>query len=230
MSSVPGLTPVPQPAWSRTVEEPGHRILAERILASAEEAQMRDAVIAWGRARWPGSRVIHELQIGGCRVDLAFVCPQNLIGIEIKSSLDVLARLERQTRQYTRHMPETWLAFAPKWFEHVRTEVHRSMGWLQVSDGVVQENFQFGPHHNSARHAHRDMMLTVPMLYLLLKPELQSLGRQHGLRIKSKMDCMDLYRALARGLTGDQIVYGVCARLRARNVGWVADAPIPLAA
>lgn len=191
---------------------------------------MRDAVITWGRARWPDSRVIHELQIGGCRVDLAFVRPDNLIGIEIKSSLDVLDRLKNQVKHYTRHMPETWLAFAPKWLAQVKDHCPRDMGWLQVADGAVAEIFQFGPNYSGARPAHRDMMLTVPMLYLLLKPELQSLARQHGIRVTQKLDCMSLYRILARGLTGDQIVKGVCARLRARSVGWVADAPIPLAA
>jgi hypothetical protein len=199
-------------------------------VASSEEAQMRDAVIAWGRARWPDSRVIHELQIGGCRSDLAFVTPANLIVVEIKSSLDVMNRFNNQMKQYTRHVPEVWIAFAPKWFEHVKGHAPHGVGWLQVAGGEVEETFQFGPHYSGQRPAFMDPMRTVPALYLLLKPELQSLGRQHGLRIKAKMDCMALYRALARGLTGDQIIQGVCARLRARTVGWVADAPIPLAA
>lgn len=199
-------------------------------MASAEEAQMRDAVIAWGRARWRDARVIHELQIGGCRTDLAFVTPTNLIVVEIKSSLDVMDRLARQVRHYTTNVPEVWVAFAPKWLAHIKEHAPRDVGWLQVADGKIEETFQFGPHYSGTRHAHCDVMRTVPMLYLLLKPELQSLGRQHGLRIKAKMDCIALCRALARGLTGDQIVHGVCARLRARTVGWVADAPIPIAA
>lgn len=199
-------------------------------MASAEEAQMRDAVIAWGRARWADARVIHELQIGGCRTDLAFVTPTNLIVVEIKSSLDVMDRLARQVRHYTTNAPEVWIAFAPKWLAHIKEHAPRDVGWLQVADGKIEEAFQFGPHYSGTRPAHCDVMRTVPMLYLLLKPELQSLGRQHGLRIKAKMDCMALYRALARGLTGDQIVHGVCSRLRARTVGWVADAPIPIAA
>lgn len=199
-------------------------------MASSEEAQMREAVIAWGRAKWPNSRVIHELQIGGCRSDLAFVLPDNLIVVEIKSSRDVMDRFENQMRQYTRHAPEVWVAFAPKWFEHVKHHAPYGVGWLQVADGKIEETFVFSQHYTSDKPAQMDAMRTVPMLYLLLKPELQSLGRQHGLKIKSKMDCVTLYRVLARGLTGDQIVNGVCNHLRARPVGWVADAPIQVAA
>lgn len=199
-------------------------------MASAEEAQMRDAVIAWGRARWPTARVIHELQIGGCRTDLAFVSPSNLAVIEIKSSLDVMDRLDRQVRNYTANAPEVWIAFAPKWFGYIRDHAPYGVGWLQVEDGKVEDTFQFGPNYSGQRHANLDRLRTVPMLYLLLKPELQSLGRQYGLPIKAKMTCIDLYQVLARGLTGDQIVHGACAHLRARSVGWVADVPIPLAA
>ncbi len=199
-------------------------------MASSEEAEMRDAVIAWGRAKWPNARVIHELQIGGCRSDLAFVLPDNLIVVEIKSSRDVMDRFENQMRQYTRHVPEIWIAFAPKWFEHVKRHAPHGVGWLQVADGKIEETFVFSERYSSDRPAHMDAVRTVPMLYLLLKPELQSLGRQHRLKIKSKMDCITLYRVLARGLTGDQIVNGVCAHLRARPVGWVADAPIQVAA
>ena len=48
------------------------------INRSAEEFEMRRTIEAWGREKWPRSRVVHELVIANkCRIDMAFIEPTN---------------------------------------------------------------------------------------------------------------------------------------------------------
>lgn len=56
---------------------------------------MRRAIEAWGRERWPDARLVHELVVAQeRRIDMAFIQPGNIVGIEIKSSRDTLDRLD----------------------------------------------------------------------------------------------------------------------------------------
>ena len=193
-------------------------------MASSEEAAMREQVIAWGRKRWPGARVMHELDVWGCRIDLAFVTTTEIIGVEIKSSKDVLDRLERQMESYLKVLPEVWLAFAPKWAEHHGAPWQ--VGLLLVTEDSLTEHIPYGQDRSYAHAAKADMMLTAPALDLLMKPELLALARSHGLKVKDRATNKVLMGLLARKLTGDQIINGICAQLRARRRGWEADEPI----
>jgi hypothetical protein len=191
---------------------------------------MRAAVIAWGRARWPDARVMQELSVGGCRIDVAFTSPHNLIGIEIKSSRDTLERLARQMRDYVLHLPEIWIAFAPKWTPHFRDR-HDAIPWrvgkLVVDGGTVIDEIPWGEGRWKSRSpAECDVTHTSPMLFLLLKDELLAIARQHAVPHKTRHTVREIIERLARALTGDQIVHGVCAQLRARGNAWHADIPI----
>jgi len=199
---------------------------------SAEELAMRGAVEAWGRVRWPGCRVMHELQVGGCRIDLAFVTETNIAGVEIKSSRDTLKRLDRQIEHYTAGLPEVWLAFAPKWLPHIRdhNRLPWSVGKVMVDHTVLLEEIPWQEWSKHAYPAKRDMVFTSPLLYLLLKTELLKLATHRGVSHKSKITCTQLIERLARSLTGDEIVTGVCALLRQRYNNWQADAPMDIAA
>lgn len=187
---------------------------------------MRGAVEAWGRARWPDATVIHEFPVGGCRVDLCFVCPDTIIGVEIKSSRDTLKRLPRQLKDYQAAFPEVWVAFATRWLSHFHgSEVPWNIGHLLVDQGNLTEDI---PHYTDPfpHPAMRDLMLTAPMLWLAHKPEVQALLRSHGIYFKSRLRSPELMQLAARNLTGDQIVTGVCAAIRARAAGWEKSEPI----
>lgn len=198
---------------------------------SAEEAQMREAVIAWGRDRWPGARVMHELAVGGARIDLAFVLPDHLIGVEIKSSKDVLDRLDRQLRFFTGSFPELWVAFAPRWAEHFGTKRH-DIGQLIVENGSISLDISVVPPPAHSPNlawknpARIDKVMTSPLLHLLHVPELVALAAKHHVPHKRRIYGCHLLPILARKLTGDQIVEGVCDQMRRRCTGWAADAPV----
>ena len=184
------------------------------------------AVEAWGRQRWPGARVIHELRVGGCRIDIAFVQPDHIAGVEIKSAKDTLARLPEQIRQYTRELPEVWIAVAPKFAMPAHEDgLPWGVGRLVLEPDGIAEGFPCG----ASRHPHpakADEMITAPMLHLLWRQEAAGLAAHHGITVPPRLPLYKLVKILARRLTGDQIVSGVCRALRARPIRWTADPPI----
>jgi hypothetical protein len=193
---------------------------------SSEELAMREAVIEWGRRRWPGARVMHEVAAGWCRADLAFVGEDHLSAVEIKSSRDTLSRLEKQSDTFVKHFPEVWLAVAPKHVEGVSEKRHHDTGVLVVDDERVSEDIVYAPDRVWRTPARVNRSLTVPCLYLLIGSELLSICKRRGLPSRSRMRTTDLFILIARRLTGDEIVQEVCRELRARSNAWTADAPI----
>lgn len=199
---------------------------------SDEELQMRDALIAWGRARWPGARVLEELAVGGCRVDLAFVQANHIAAVEIKSSRDTLDRLQRQIEDFSGAIPEIWVAIAPRWIGHLHDREHPdyaglpwSIGHVVVDAGIVSETIKYA-HWEMPHSADVDEILTAPMLHLCHRVEMMAIAAGKGLTHKPRAPRRDLLRLLSRGLTGDEIVAGVCEQLRMRSRGWPGDAPI----
>lgn len=214
------------PSWMKPPRVPGP------VRRSAEEGQMRAALIPWGRARWPGARVMEELNIGGCRADLAFVQEAHIAVVEIKSPFDTLDRLERQIRDFTDHVPEVWVAMAPKWIgalnDYGQGAKHRlpyGIGQLSVVGDLVNETVR--DHLHAARVNH---LLTVPMLHLAHLVELRNIASHHALEFRERWPRKEMMRLLSRKLTGDQIIAGVCRELRARPRGWAGDDPIPVGA
>lgn len=204
---------------------------------SSEELAMRDLIEAWGRKRWPGARVVHELVVADCRIDMAFIGRDHLAGVEIKSSRDVMTRLDRQIEIFTNHMPEVWLAYAPRWVPAIgygggNHRLPSGVGHLVV-DKVVDELI---PYSETSKHAYPhparvDWMITVPMLNLLWRDEAFAVAQRTGaVKVNSRSSLQAMKPALARALTGEQIVREVCRALRDRDAFWKADQPMGEAA
>ncbi len=199
---------------------------------SSEELAMRDALDAWGRTRWPDARVVHELVTGACRIDMAFVSPDHLVGVEIKSSRDTLDRLKAQEEAFAACIPELWVALAPKW-QGKSNEAGYHTGVVIVADGRVDHTIRFrsGSGHDYAFERKPDLnrALTVPMLDLLWRNELHAIAARVGAwKPKGTPARPVLIGAIARALTGDQIVAEVCRELRARDAFWRSDPPVVL--
>lgn len=192
---------------------------------SSEEFEMRSAVEAWGRQRWPDARLVHELVVAQvCRVDMAFIGPDYIVGVEIKSSRDTLERLDQQFRVFREHLSAVVFAVAPKWSDECgRRGVHPV---IAVSDGVVE-----APYFNSRI----DRTITSQMLRLLWADEARRIAGRMRISASIRDPLYKLLPLLAQGLTGREIVTEVCRELRGRDAFPRAaghpssDAPITLA-
>jgi hypothetical protein len=202
---------------------------------SAEEGEMRRALIPWGRTRWPNSRVMEEFECGGCRADLAFVQASHIAVVEIKSSRDTLERLPRQIESFLDHVPEVWIAVAPKWLDplHWREDNYERMlpydvGEVVVENGVVEETIRC--RHSAYPHSARvNPLLVTPLLHLAHLVELKNIAAGHNLTFRERWPRREMMQLLAHKLTGEQLKAAVCRELRARPRGWAADEPLKAA-
>lgn len=185
---------------------------------SSEELAMRDHVETWGRGRWPDARVFHELVIGECRLDMAFIRPKDLIGVEIKSSKDVLTRLEKQKQIFGQCLPEFWLAIAPKWRDSPDKPYFRNE--IVVGENGVEPSLYGGwqPFRNSGVYS--------AMLELLWADEARSIAARKGCLSGKYVPRHTVIPELALHLTGAEILEEVCRELRGRSTKFKADAPI----
>lgn len=182
---------------------------------SSEELTMREHVEGWGRKKWPDARVFHELVVNECRIDIAFICPNDLIGVEIKSSKDVLTRLDKQSRVFREHLPEFWLAIAPKWKDAPdKPYYHNEI--VVTEDGV--EPFRFT--------AQRNRRCYDAMLGLLWADEARTIAGRKGCLPNKRSPLNTVLPELALRLTGAEILSEVCRELRGRPTKYKADAPI----
>lgn len=189
---------------------------------SSEELRIRDAVERWGRQRWPAARVVHELVVSDCRIDMAFICPDDLIGVEIKSGRDTLDRLKKQLRVFRQHIPEVWVAYSPAWEEKLGYLGH---GAFYVDHtGVRREHFTRRGYVIPMRSI-RSWRCYTNMLELLWAQEARNIAARHGLP-KPKRPRYKLLPELALRLSGEKIMSEVCRELRARRAFWRADPPV----
>jgi hypothetical protein len=187
-----------------------------RANTSAEEQEIRAAVEVWGRKRFGDVRVIHEFALGDRRIDMVFVCRDDIVGVEIKGPRDSLSdgRLAHQLREFNFYLPEVWLAIAPRWRKHA--DVRRRRNLLLPGEGglaVVQDkgDGKFRPE--------RDEFFCSRLIELLWVDEAARIAQRTdvipGVTL-TREPTWKVKRMLARMLSGHEIVKQVCIELRAR--------------
>jgi hypothetical protein len=187
---------------------------------------MREAVAAWGRARWPGCRMLHELAMGERRIDLLFVCERDLIGVEIKSSKDKLGRLDAQMKEYGRYIPEVWAAVSPRWRDHDDVIYRRGNLLIVPADGAPAFVQKPAP----GQKPYRDELVCSRLLELLWYDEAARIAVRTEvipMRVPKQFRRHKILKLLSRLLTGNEIIYEVCAALRARPNGMVGQRSDP---
>lgn len=187
----------------------------------SETERLTAAATEWGRRRWPGCRIIREFVLGSRRVDLLFVAERDIIGMEIKSGTDTLARLEAQLAEYQRYMPEVWMAVAPRFVDDLPSGNAISID----SQGTIKQHWPTGGFKPT-----RDELVCSRMLELLWRDEAAAIAVRTDIvpvRVPKQFNRGKLLKLLSRLLTGNDIVAQVCLELRARSlVGAGSDSPI----
>jgi hypothetical protein len=210
------------------------------MAGSSAEREIRDAVVAWCRAKMPTARVIHELIVGGRRADLAAVEPMYIVLFEIKSERDTLDRLDHQMRAFVHAAHEAVLVAHDRWFDHtpypdgrygLRFE-HDSLRYrvwcYPEPDPSAALTASFYAWRLSSRRSRRP---PPGMLDLLWSEELLEEGRIAGVPVRTRMNISDLITTCAWGMTGEQLTRAACRQLRKRAFAEadppMSDAPAP---
>lgn len=198
---------------------------------SDQEAEIRDLVEAWGRERWPGARVCHELTMGhgACRADIAFIGEKHFATVEIKSGHDSVERLLTQMAWFRLTSPETWVIAASDHAQSVDL-VRYLLPTIGVADAVLQGERRLAvPVRIDVRAEHTAFAPDLEsMAHVLWADELHSECRFHRLWQGGKPPTTrSAVRLLVDALSRDELTRAVCRRLRARDAVWRADPPIP---
>lgn len=194
-----------------------------------DEQAIRAAVIAWmAKEKGTDVRVIHELALGERRIDLLFVYPADIVGVEIKGPRDSLGdgRMSKQLREYSFWLPEVWLAVDVCWEKHATIESFWGNLLIYRDGAATSERDKRWKHKPT-----RDEMCCSRLLDLLWNDEVKNIGNRTRIttvagRISSKHAAV-IKGSLARLLTGHEIMKNVCSELRSRPLtGIGSDAPM----
>jgi len=207
-------------------------------VASEAEKRLRDKADAELRRQFPDARIIHEFDVGGCRLDIAAICPDRMILAEIKSERDVLDRLPRQLAVSVEVASEVWLCIPPQHVTAIECRRHSQIIdedhkipirggytyaqnpnyiphlWLvelqiETEDGFVNPSGR--PRQKFGVHPTDRMLDSRALLRLLLKHELVELTK-----CPARWTCEQIIRKAFDELTGRQIRQGVYTAIRRR--------------
>ena len=218
---------------------------------SAEELRMRELVVDELRSMYFGARIIHELPLrySHRRIDLAAVTEEDIIAVEIKSSRDVVDRLEDQLRGFIPVASRIIVALAPKWnpkreLVWVKDESGRQLG-VYPPPSKAQEVIQRvgGPvstwtvcaetgkvEHWDGRWAATHRPWSCKLLDLLWRAELFQVAFEHGVYVPKSAPHATVRDACEAAMTGRQVRRAVCKALRQRNAFDKASDPAEAAA
>lgn len=210
------------------------------MTGSPSERAIRDAVTDYLRSCGRQGRVVHELVVGDCRADIAFVERDCLTLFEIKSERDKLDRLGRQMAQFTSTAHAAVLVAHIDWFDTkpyntgdkriAATDELRPPAWprwhLWCYPRSALGDYPYGKIYDWRMP---DRSLEQPraqnFLGLLWKDELIEEAGRHRVSVSSRMTCHDIAAQMAWLMTGREIAESVCRQLRSRRFP-EADEPI----
>ncbi len=192
----------------------------------ANEAVLRAMVEDWGRAKWPGARVCHELVIdrGSCRLDVAFVEPDRLNIVELKSGYDTMERVIHQCAMARAAGHEAWLVV-----DRSHSRDMRLLHFLLPTVGLI-EVYQPAEYRASER-AGAEMKVIAEAVPAQPYPEVMA-------SLLWVAECLSAlgYGPMSRPPTHASLVASlakqpdlarlVCRELRRRNAQWRADPPM----
>jgi hypothetical protein len=182
---------------------------------------MRELIVPRLRASYPTARIIHELPLrySSNRIDIAAVTEAEIIGVEIKSSRDVVARLAAQLTAFKPVCAKVIAALAPKWNErlpmmsetqtilrdigHCETwTVDAGAGTVTVTDPAYAKWQPWA----------------FQMLDMLWREELIAVATRHRCYVAGKgVTHSKLRDACEAYMTGQEVRAAVCAALRSRS-------------
>jgi len=206
---------------------------------------MRALVVPELRRQYPGARIIHELPLrySSNRIDLAAVTETEIVAVEIKSSRDVIYRLEKQLREFAPVSSRLIAALAPVW--------NRTLPMLEQKIGLGTSYF---PQRTEAQKViasinHPIEIWTVDaathrvdeaergwsrpgtpwshrLLHMCHVAELLDIASRHRVAIAKRPTHFDLVKSCEDAMTGAEVRRAVCAALRGRHAFAAGTDPV----
>lgn len=216
-------------------------------MGSADEEEIRDAVVARLRQIMPGARIVHELNVAGQgsnRIDVAAIGKQAIVAVEIKSRKDTLKRLDEQWEAFARcchyvvvaaHEKHFVKHREPGWGDHAPTEIRlnhpgfdrwerRNRVWRfprpEREPHRYEAPWTFCPVKDVAKQPKASAMLGM-----LWASELRAECARHRLACDARRTMPVMVADMVWNMTGREICEAVCRQLRQRAFVR-ADAPI----
>lgn len=224
--------------------------IGAHVNRSGEELRMRELIAPVLRGHWPEARIIHELPLrySERRIDMAAVTRTDIFAVEIKSSRDVLVRLEQQLHRFAPICSAIFVALAPCHCDNggkidfaaaprrkTRTEKLRASEivreanrgydrietWTVDAGAGVVDRGSYWPNY-------RARPWPAQMLQMLHRAELLQIAGRRRLLASERGATHDYLVELCNNrLTSLEIRADVCAALRARDAfDKASDAPI----
>lgn len=222
--------------------------MPRRAGRSDEEMAMRDLIVPRLRHTYPSARIVHELPLrySSNRIDLAAVTESQIIAVEIKSSRDVIDRLEAQVRAFLPVTSKIIVALAPKWnpqlptlevpgkghvsyvaqYSETQALLRRIGGhvetWTVCAESAAVEVTEGGWRTSEAPWA-------TQMLDMLWRNELEAIAHRHRICIPKRASHIVIRNACEEMMTGREVRAAVCSALRGRAAFDKASDAVPAA-
>lgn len=206
------------------------------MAGSVAEREIRDAVAAFARQRLAGSRIVHELVVGGCRADLAAIQRDRITLFEIKSERDTLDRLPEQLKHFGAAGHATVVVAHRIWFDETPYDNgNPRLAWPDAAPKVWPAElwcypeptagnpfgmYQWQLPRPTLRQPHAERLLE-----LLWRDELIAEAARHRIAVPRRARIPDIMADMAWLMTGREISEAVCRQLRMRPFP-EADEPI----
>lgn len=197
---------------------------------------MRALIVPELRKRYPSARIIHELPVrySTNRIDLAAVTETEIVSVEIKSSKDVMDRLEAQLRAFQPISSRIIAALAPRWNEqlpHLKWEPHPGVHCSRPQYTETQEIIRRvgGVGIWTVDAAAGAITVTEGDYYRARKPwlaqmldmlhvaELIDIADRYRIAVPKRPNHLTLVSELVDMLQGREVIAAVCRALRARD-------------
>lgn len=222
--------------------------VSTRSRRSDEELGMRKLICPMLRKAYPGSRIIHELPLrySSNRIDMAAVTNDSIISVEIKSSKDVIDRLEYQVRAFLPICTKVIVALAPKWNKKLPdTEIVKPGSKTLISNLTETQSIlkRIGGHIETWTVCHETSLIDITdggwltsltpwssrMLDMLWRKELEEIADVHRVSIPKRASHAVIRDSCEAMMSGSEVRKAVCSALRRRSAFDKASDPPMLA-
>lgn len=187
-------------------------------MIGARASDLLPLAVDWLRKQYPSAVIVPELSIGAwgaALIDVAAICEDQIVGIEIKGDGDSPTRIKLQAAVYSKAADRMFLLPSPGIQARCFKASPRAWGQLALVNGEIQ---RAEPHQWSRSNEPERLHISAgQILQSLWRDELDLIARTREVMIGRRLCKEGVRDHLAEHLPLSVIRTEVCAALRRRN-------------